>query len=135
VESRTKTQQQKPLLDRFAHVTNRALPQSASADVLVGIGGNEDRWNRVPRGREMPLKFKSAHRGHVNVGDQTSGFGKTSGCEEISRGRESLALRPSDLISLLMDSRKKRSSSTTETHDAFGIRPPAVRSNPRYWRL
>src|SRR6266851_50921 len=39
---------------------------------------------------------------------------------------------PKDLMSLRMDSRKNRSSSTTETNDAFGIRPrsshgPAIR--------
>jgi hypothetical protein len=32
-------------------------------------------------------------------------------------------------MSLLMDSRKNGSSSTTDTNNAFGIRPPAVRSN------
>ena len=40
--------------------------------------------------------------------------------------------KPNDLISLRMESRKNRSSSTTETSDAFGIRPrsshiPAIR--------
>jgi hypothetical protein len=40
--------------------------------------------------------------------------------------------KPNDLMSLPMDSRKNRSSSTIETNDAFGIRPrsshvPAIR--------
>src|SRR5258707_88856 len=39
-------------------------------------------------------------------------------------------LWPSDFISLLMESQKNRSSSTTETRKAFGIRTPAVRSPP-----
>src|ERR1700730_1993343 len=43
------------------------------------------------------------------------------------------ALWPSDFISLLMESRKNRSSSTTETRKAFGIRTPAVR--PPYGHL
>jgi hypothetical protein len=41
------------------------------------------------------------------------------------------ALWPSDLISLLMESRKNRSSSTTEIRKAFGIRTPAIHSPPR----
>src|ERR1700728_1133868 len=38
-------------------------------------------------------------------------------------------------MSLLMDSRKKWSSSTTETNGAFGMQPPGVRSSSPYGRF
>src|SRR5262249_51135862 len=44
------------------------------------------------------------------------------------------AAKANDLMSLRIDSRKNRSSSTIETN-AFGIRSAAVRSYPRYGRL
>src|SRR5260370_18976330 len=39
-------------------------------------------------------------------------------------------LWPSDFISLLMESQKNRSSSTTETREAFGIRTPTISLSP-----
>jgi hypothetical protein len=50
------------LVNGLAKVTNHPLPQSASPDVFVGIGGNDDRRNRIPRAREVFVEFKSGHR-------------------------------------------------------------------------
>jgi hypothetical protein len=80
MESCTKTRQKKPLVNGLAKVTNHPLPESASPDVLVGIGGSEDRRNCIPRDREVLVEFKSGHRGYFQVGDQAGGINKTSGC-------------------------------------------------------
>jgi hypothetical protein len=54
------------------------------------MGSNEDRWNGVPDFDEVSVQFDSSHRGHMDVGDQASRFGKIRGCEEIGCRRESL---------------------------------------------
>src|SRR5580698_10200044 len=42
---------------------------------------------------------------------------------------------PKDLMSIRMDSRKNTSSSTTETNNARGMRPPGARSPAPYGRV
>jgi hypothetical protein len=67
------------------------------------------------------VEFDSGHCGHPDVGDQASGFDETRGCEKSAADEKASTAKPNDLMSLRMDSRKNRSSSTTETNDAFGI--------------
>jgi hypothetical protein len=43
-------------------------------DDLIGVGGNEDRRDRVPCIDQMPVQFDTGHSGYVNVGDQTGGI-------------------------------------------------------------
>jgi hypothetical protein len=106
MKSRTKAPQETLLINRLAKLTNDPLVQSAGPDVVIGIGRHEDRRNCIARIDEVSVELESGHRGHVDVGDQASGFG------EVREARKSLAdgkvstLKPSDLMSRLMDSRK-----------------------------
>jgi hypothetical protein len=90
MESRTKTPQETLLVNGLAEVTNDPIVQGARPDVVIGVGGNEDRRNRAPDIDEASVEFESGHRGHMNVSDQAGGFAKASGSEEIRSRWESL---------------------------------------------
>ena len=127
-----KTPYQIPLINWLAKVTNGPVVQGAGPLNVIRVGSNEDRRNGVPDFDEVSVEFDSGHGRHMDVGDQASRFDETRGCEEIGRGGKSFDGEAQGPISLRMDSRKNRLSSTTETNDAFGIRPrsslvPAIR--------
>ena len=78
------------LIDRLAKITNDAILQSLHPDVFIGIGRHEDCRDRVPRLDKVPVKLRARHRGHLDVSDQTGGFDKTRGREEIGGRRKCL---------------------------------------------
>jgi hypothetical protein len=90
MESGVNAPHQMLLIERLAKVTNDAIPQSAYPDVFIGVGCHEDRRNLVARLDEAFVKLKARHRGHMDVGDQTGGFDKARGGEEIGSRRKGL---------------------------------------------
>ena len=103
-------------MNGLTKVTNDPIVQGAGAVTVVGVGSNENCRNRVPCLDEVSVQLDAGHRRHMDVSDQAGGFGEKSAADE-----KASTLYPSDLMSLLMDSRKYGSSSTTETNDAFGM--------------
>ena len=115
------------LINRLGKVTNDSVVQGAGPNDVIGVCSNEDRRNGVPRSDEVAVELDSGHGGHMHVSDQAGGFG---GDEEM-RGnrlptRKPRRCIPATLRSLLMESRKNRSSSTTETNDFLAISGPIV---------
>jgi len=78
------------LIHGFAKIIKDPILQGAGPDVFIGIGRHEDRRNRIPSIDEMPVEIDSGHSGHMDVGDQASGFHQTRRREEIGGRRESL---------------------------------------------
>src|SRR5215510_692674 len=78
------------LINWLAKVANDPILDGAGAVNIIGVGCNEDRWDRVPRTDEMPVEFNSGHRRHMDISDQAGGFDHTRGCEEIGCRRENL---------------------------------------------
>src|SRR5882757_1421794 len=71
------------LVDRLAQITNNSIAQGAGSLAVVGVASNEDCGNGVPHIDKVPVELDTGHRGHMDVGDQACGFGKTRGSEEI----------------------------------------------------
>jgi hypothetical protein len=90
MEGRTKTPREMFLINGLAKVANDPIVESASPDVVIGVGRHEDRRNCIPLSDEVSVELESGHCGHMDVGDQTGGFDKARGCEEIGRRWESL---------------------------------------------
>ena len=59
-----------------------------SPDAIIRIGGDEDRWDRVPSFDQMFVKLDTRHCRHVNIGDQAGGGSKFGRREEFGGGRE-----------------------------------------------
>jgi hypothetical protein len=78
------------LVKRLAEITNDSIVQSACPLTVVGLPSNEDRGNGVPHIDKVPVELYAGHHGHVNVSDQTCGFGETRGSKEIGRRYEIL---------------------------------------------
>ena|SRR4029077_2322148 len=78
------------LINWLAKVANDAILDGLGAVSIIGVGGNEYRWNRVPCIDEVSVEFDSGHRRHMDVSDQAGSFVHTRGCEEIGCRRESL---------------------------------------------
>jgi hypothetical protein len=90
MERRAKTAHEMILIHGFAKVTDDPIPQSAGPDVVIGVGGYEDRRNRMPQFDEASMELQSVHRGHMKVSDQAGGFAKARGSEKIGSRCESL---------------------------------------------
>jgi hypothetical protein len=73
------------VIDWLAKVTNDTILQGAGPDFFSGISRYEDCRNRVPHLDEASVELEARHPRHIYVGDQTGGFGKARGCEEIGR--------------------------------------------------
>src|ERR1700719_4445658 len=86
LERRTKTPYQIPLINRLTKVTNDPILQGAGAFNVVGVGSNENCWNRVPCLDEVFVQLDAGHRRHMDVSDQAGRFDEMRGSEEI-RGR------------------------------------------------
>jgi hypothetical protein len=54
------------------------------------VGSNEDCRNRESRIDEVSVKLNSAHRRHLDIGDQAVRFDEMRRCDEIGSRRESL---------------------------------------------
>ena len=78
------------LINWLAKVANDPILDGLGAVNIIGVGSNEDRWNRVPCIDEVSIEFDSGHRRHMDISDQAGGFDHTRGCEEIGCRRESL---------------------------------------------
>jgi hypothetical protein len=109
------------LINRLTKITNDLIVQGTGPVDVIGVSSHENCWNRMARLEEASVELDSAHRRHVDVGDQAACFEATRRCEEIGCRRADSTGYPNDLMSLLTESRKYRSSSTTETNDVFGI--------------
>src|SRR5690242_1285807 len=90
LESRTKAALEMVVIHRLAEVTNDSILQSAPADDLVRVCGNEDRRHRAPCSDEMSVKLKTSHSRHLNIGDQARCCCQERGCQEVSCRRERL---------------------------------------------
>jgi hypothetical protein len=71
------------LADRLAEITNNSIAQGAGSLAVVGAASNEDCGNGVPHIDKVSVELNAGHRGHMDVGNQACGFGKTRGSEEI----------------------------------------------------
>ena len=116
-------------MNRLTKVTNDPIVQSAGAVTVVGVGSNEDRRNGVATlirclYSSTPVIAGIWTSAIKQVVSMRRGEARKSAADE-----KASTLYPSDLMSLLMDSRKNWSSSTTETNDAIGIHAPAVRTS------
>src|SRR6202044_410659 len=94
IESCTKTPYEMLIINWLAKVKNDSVLQSAISIGVVGIGGNEDRGNRVAGLDELLIESDPGHLGHMDVSDQAGCFNEARGCEEIGRRREDLDAVP-----------------------------------------
>jgi hypothetical protein len=90
MESLMKAAEEMLLVNWLAKVTNDPVVQGAGPINVIGVGCNEDRWNRVARIDEVSIELESGHRRHMDVSDQAGGLDETGGLEEISCRRETL---------------------------------------------
>jgi hypothetical protein len=58
--------------------------QGAGPVNVFGVGGNEDRRNRVTRIDEVSTEVESAHRRHMDVSDQAAGLDETGDARELA---------------------------------------------------
>jgi hypothetical protein len=72
----------------LAEIANDTVLQGAVPNDLIGVCGNEDRRDRVPRADEMSLELDPGHSRHLDVSDQAVGFTEERRCQEISCRRE-----------------------------------------------
>jgi len=72
-------------VDRLAQVADDAIRQGASPVNVIGVGSNEDRWNRTSRFDEVSVEFDAGHSGHMDVSDKAGRFNETRRREEIGR--------------------------------------------------
>jgi len=64
------------VVHRLTEVASNPVPQGLIPDGLIGVGGNEDCRDRVPRIDQMPVQLDTSYSGHVNVGDQAGSIRK-----------------------------------------------------------
>jgi hypothetical protein len=69
-------------------VADDSVFQSAVSHIVVGVGRNEDRWNRTARIDQGTIKIVAVHPRHMDVGDQAGGFAETRRSEEIGCRRK-----------------------------------------------
>jgi len=69
-----KTPQKKLLINRLRKVANDPILQSASPDLIIGVGRHEDRRNLTPCSDQMSVELGSGHPGHLNIRDQARGI-------------------------------------------------------------
>jgi hypothetical protein len=84
-------------IEWLSKVANDAILQYTRADIIVSVGGNENRWNHTTRIHEVSVELNAGHHRHVDVSDQASSFIKTRRCEKIGwrcEGLNSIAQRP-----------------------------------------
>ena len=78
------------LIKWLVEVTKYPILQGAGPHNVIGVGRNEDRWNRVARIDEASVQLVSVHPRHIDVSDQAGGFTETRRREEIRSRREGL---------------------------------------------
>jgi len=71
------------VINRFVEVTNDPVLQSATADNLVRVCGNENRRDRVPLIDQVSVELDPGHSRHLNVSDQARGCSEERRCQEI----------------------------------------------------
>ena len=64
-------------IDRLGKITQGSVAKGAGAVSVIGIGGDEDCGNLVPRLDQVSMEFESGHRRHVYVSDQACCFAET----------------------------------------------------------
>jgi hypothetical protein len=83
LESQIEAPYETLLIDRLAEITNDSIAQGAGSLAVVGATSHEDCGNGVPHIDKVSVELNAGHRGHMDVGEQACGFGKTRGSEEI----------------------------------------------------
>src|ERR1700751_639734 len=69
-------------------VADDSVFQSAVSHIVVGVGRNEDRWNRTARIDHGAIKIIAVHPWHMDVGDQAGSFAETRRSEELGCRRK-----------------------------------------------
>ncbi len=69
---------------RLAKTTNDSGLQGSIHYDLIGVCGHEDGGNRVPQIDETLVQLNAGHSRHLDVSDETAGFRRCTGCQEIS---------------------------------------------------
>jgi len=83
VESRTQAPLEMVIVHRLGKVTNDAVLQGAIPGDRIGVCGDEDRRDRVPRFDEVFMELNARHSRHLNVGDQARGCSEEGRFQEI----------------------------------------------------
>jgi PAS domain S-box-containing protein len=89
--------QQTRLVNGLSKVADDPIVERTGPVGVVGVGGDEDRRNRVSGIDEVSVEVDSCHCRHLDVGDQARGFIPPMGREEIggrSERLDSVAKRP-----------------------------------------
>ena len=90
LQRRAEALQKARLVNGLSQVADDSLVEHAGSVGVVGIGGDEDRRNRVSLIGEVSAEIDSRHSRHLDVGDQAAGPGQVMGREEIGGRAESL---------------------------------------------
>ena len=69
-------------------VADDSVFQSAVPHIVVGVGRNEDRWNRMTRINQATVEIVAVHPWHMDVGDQAGGLAEMRRGEEIGCRRK-----------------------------------------------
>jgi hypothetical protein len=70
-------------LQRLTKVALHTPVQHTLLEVIVRIGRDEDRWDRVPTFDQMVVKFYPRHFRHVNVHNEARGGREVRGRKEL----------------------------------------------------
>ena len=89
-ERRTEALQQTHLVNGLAKVADDPIRERAELLDVVGVGGDEDRRNRVSGIGEVSIEVDSRHSRHLDVSDQAGGISEAMRREEIGGRPESL---------------------------------------------
>src|ERR1700733_5856115 len=74
IECQTKTMHKITFVNRLLKVANDPVIQRTGPDRLIGIGGNEDRWDRMSQLDETLVEIYARHRRHIDIRDQAICF-------------------------------------------------------------
>src|SRR3546814_16484012 len=78
-EGRTDAAEQSVGLERLRQVASAPRLQGARANRLVGIGGDEDGWDRCAHCDQVTVQLEPGHAGHPHVRDQTGRLPQMTG--------------------------------------------------------
>ena len=74
--------------ERLGQDVDRALAERQFAQLVVGVGGDEDDRDVTPPEAQPSLEFEAAHARHADVEDQAARIAIGLGLQEFLGGRE-----------------------------------------------